>query len=148
MEGSKQNAFRQRGLVALDIFGLSLLRKWSVLSTRHKLGVDIQEARNERRIAMVKSKDIPKLVDELGRLNAKVADLIVRIDEIKSTLKESGYGEVEGRLFRATISESSKPVTNYEKVFKALKAPASRVTTMLERYTTHTKFQTVRVYSR
>lgn len=97
---------------------------------------------------MVKSKDIPKLVDELGRLNAKVADLIVRIDEIKSTLKESGYGEVEGRLFRATISESSKPVTNYEKVFKALKAPASRVTTMLERYTTHTKFQTVRVYSR
>jgi hypothetical protein len=46
------------------------------------------------------------IVDDLGRLLAKLAELEQQAEEMKNTLRnEFGPGEYEGRLFRATVGE-------------------------------------------
>jgi hypothetical protein len=45
-----------------------------------------------------------KQVDELGAVNAQIAVLQRQADDLKATLKASGYDEVIGTTFRAVIS--------------------------------------------
>ena len=46
------------------------------------------------------------IVDDLGRLLAKLAELEQEAEEMKATLRyKFGPGEYEGRLFRATVGE-------------------------------------------
>ena len=48
------------------------------------------------------------VVDRLGALNAEIAKLNADAADMKKTLKESGYDEIIGKLFRATITTSTK----------------------------------------
>jgi hypothetical protein len=51
------------------------------------------------------------IVDELGRLKAKKADLEAREEELNSQLRDVGPGAYEGRLFRATVGEDGETTT-------------------------------------
>lgn len=59
-------------------------------------------------------------IDRLGKLLAQIADLEAQADVIKNDLKEFGVCEVEGALFRATVSESSRTTLDPVKVKLAL----------------------------
>ena len=48
------------------------------------------------------------LIDDLGHLQAQIADLTKRADVIKAQLKSQGAGAYEGSLFRATVSISER----------------------------------------
>lgn len=67
-----------------------------------------------------KSHNLSPLIDEVGTLQAKVADLTSRIDEIKATLKELGAGAYEGELFRVTISTAARSNLDLDAVRKKL----------------------------
>lgn len=66
-------------------------------------------------------------VDELGMLLAQIADLTKRADAIKDSLKDaatSGAGKVfEGNLFKATVVESNRRVTDWAAVAKVCNIP-------------------------
>lgn len=59
------------------------------------------------------------VVDELGALKAAIAELDAKEKELKTILAASGYAEVNGELFRATVSLSERTTLDPEKV-KAL----------------------------
>lgn len=46
---------------------------------------------------------LAKKVDELGAINAAMADLKKKADAIKDAIKASGFEEVEGKLFKAKV---------------------------------------------
>lgn len=59
----------------------------------------------------MKKISLPKLkamVDELGALNAKQAELKKASDAIKKSLVASGHPAIEGLLFRAAIVEADR----------------------------------------
>jgi len=58
------------------------------------------------------------LVDQLGALKARIAELTEQEAELKQELIDSGYTEMEGDLFRATVSTYDTEVR--DGVFKAL----------------------------
>ena len=66
-------------------------------------------------------------VDELGMLLAQIADLTKRADAIKDSLKDAataGAGNVfEGNLFKATIVEANRRVTDWKAVAKVCNIP-------------------------
>jgi hypothetical protein len=49
-------------------------------------------------------KRLTGMVDDLGTLNAQIANLTKQADAIKKSLKTSGYDEVIGATFRAVIT--------------------------------------------
>lgn len=55
-----------------------------------------------------KNNDLSALVDELGELKSKIADLEVREKEIKIILCESGETLVRGQYYQAAITESER----------------------------------------
>ena len=72
--------------------------------------------------------DLPLLpVDELGMLLAQIADLTKRAEEIKDSIKDaatlSGDKVVEGNLFKATVVEANRRVTDWKAIQKALNIP-------------------------
>ena len=68
---------------------------------------------------MAKS-NIAPLVDELGQLQAEIADLAERASAIKETLIEAGQGAYEGNTFRATVSKSTRETLDMEAVREKL----------------------------
>lgn len=52
----------------------------------------------------VTTRKLVRMVDELGSLNAQIHALTKQADAIKKTLKESGFEEVFGNVFRAVIT--------------------------------------------
>lgn len=67
-------------------------------------------------------------VDRLGFLLAQIAELTKEADGIKDELKdaatEAGAGNVfEGNLFKATIVEANRRVTDWKAIQKALNIP-------------------------
>ena len=61
-------------------------------------------------------------VDDLGRLKAEIADLEVRKGELEDLLVESGESEIDGRLFRATVSIYDRATVAWKKIAKKLNA--------------------------
>jgi hypothetical protein len=51
-----------------------------------------------------------KMVDDLGRVLAKIAELEKEAAALKDALREVGPGSYEGRLFRATVGEDGTQV--------------------------------------
>lgn len=66
-------------------------------------------------------------VDTLGALLAQIADLTAQADAIKDSLKDSatmGFGNVfEGTLFKATVVESNRKVTDWKAIAKVCNIP-------------------------
>ena len=54
--------------------------------------------------AVISQRRLCKSVDDLGALNAQIAQLVAQANLIKLTLKESGFDEVVGKAYRAVIS--------------------------------------------
>lgn len=60
-----------------------------------------------------------QLVDRLGELNAAVAPLHDEIEQIKATLRSSGFEAVEGKTFRVTIGETTdQAYVNWQEIAK------------------------------
>ena len=66
-------------------------------------------------------------VDELGMLLAQIADLTKRADAIKDSIKDSatagGSSVFEGAMFKATVVEANRRVTDWKAIQKALNIP-------------------------
>ena len=66
-------------------------------------------------------------VDELGLLLAQIADLTVKADAIKDAIKDSatagGAKVVEGNLFKATVVEANRRVTDWKAIAKVCNIP-------------------------
>ena len=59
-------------------------------------------------------------VDELGYLKAQIADLTKKADAIKNELIAPGPGAIDGALFRATVSETSRTFIDADLARKVL----------------------------
>ena len=65
-------------------------------------------------------KNVAKLVDDLGVLQAQIAELEGKAKVIKDTLKAEGAGAYEGDLFRATVSVSDRETLDMKAVREKL----------------------------
>jgi hypothetical protein len=88
-------------------------------------------------------------VDELGMLQAQIADLTAKADAIKDAMKDiatrPGAGnKFEGAIFKATVVESNRSTVNYKKLMTDLGIDE----TILVDYTTVTAVFSVKVTSR
>lgn len=86
--------------------------------------------------------EIEHLVDELGALKAKIADLEKQESALKKQLIASGVTNLEGELFRVTITKSIRESLDMEAV-KAKLSPQ-----FLRAHTRETEYTTVRVSAR
>lgn len=55
---------------------------------------------------------LAKVVDDLGRVKALIADLAAQEKALKQVLIDAGVDEVEGKLYRASISESCRLIVD------------------------------------
>ena len=66
-------------------------------------------------------------VDRLGMLLAQIAELEAKANEIKDAIKDaatSGAGNVfEGNLFKATVIEANRKVTDWKEIAKVCNIP-------------------------
>ena len=88
-------------------------------------------------------------VDELGMLQAQIADLTAKADAIKDAMKDiatrPGAGnKFDGAIFRATVVESNRNTVNYKKLIEDLGIDP----TILADYTTTTAVFSVKVTGR
>lgn len=68
-------------------------------------------------------------IDELGMLLAQIAELTAKADAIKDAIKDAatagGPSIVEGNLFKATVVESNRKVTDWKAIAKVCNIPES-----------------------
>ena len=66
-------------------------------------------------------------VDTLGLLLAQIAELTAKADAIKDSIKDSatagGAKVVEGNLFKATVVEANRKVTDWKAIAKVCNIP-------------------------
>lgn len=60
------------------------------------------------------------LVDELGIVKARIAELEARENELKAAIVAKGVGPHEGQLFRATVSKYFRETLDLEAVREKL----------------------------
>lgn len=68
-----------------------------------------------------------KIADELGKVRAEIANLEARQNELKKALLDLGVDEVEGKLFRVTVSKFQVKVVDYKGLIDYLKPKAATV---------------------
>lgn len=91
--------------------------------------------------------DVRKLVDQLGMLKARIADLEEEEKDIRDQLVQSGEEEIDGRLFHCTITTTEVERTDWKEVVLAL--PLTSKLKSLIKKNRHTEDRTtVRVSSR
>lgn len=80
---------------------------------------------------MAKAKiNISAIVDQLGMLKAQQADLKVKADALIEQLKATGRTEIEGSVFRATISTATRETLDSRKVRAVLTAKQLKAVTV------------------
>jgi hypothetical protein len=84
-------------------------------------------------------KNNASLVDQLGRLQAQIADLEAKEKALKAALVAAGVGAYEGELFRATVSASERSTLDMAAVREKLSPQ------FLRAHTKVTPVNTVRV---
>ena len=62
------------------------------------------------------------IVDELGHIKAKLAELTKAEKALADQLKASGYAEIEGDLFRAAVVWTERVTLNTDRVREVLSA--------------------------
>ena len=66
-------------------------------------------------------------IDTLGQLLAQIADLTKQADAIKDSIKDAatsgGATVVEGNLFKATVVEANRKVTDWKAIAKVCNIP-------------------------
>ena len=63
-------------------------------------------------------------VDDLGHIQAKISSLQDDETDLKDFLNKSGHTEIDGHLFRVTVSHSGRDQVAWKRI--AIKAGASR----------------------
>jgi hypothetical protein len=86
--------------------------------------------------------DYAAIVDELGALKAQIADLTTKEGKLKKALSESGYAEIEGALFRATVTWTERATLDPDMVRSILTEEQQRDCTRV------TEIKAVRVVAR
>lgn len=68
-------------------------------------------------------------IDKLGLLLAQIAELTAEADKIKDAIKDAatagGAKVVEGNLFKATVVEANRKVTDWKAIAKVCNIPES-----------------------
>ena len=72
--------------------------------------------------------DIPLTqIDELGLLLSQIAELTAKADKIKDAIKDAattgGDKVIEGNLFKATVVEANRKVTDWKAIAKVCNIP-------------------------
>lgn len=86
--------------------------------------------------------DYAPIVDQLGALKAQIAALTDQEKILKKALADSGYAEIDGDLFRATVSWTERATLDTEAVRAILTEDQVRVCTRIA------EIKTVRVVAR
>ena len=75
--------------------------------------------------------DIFTTIDELGMLQAQIAELTKRAEEIKDAIKDdaslSGAKSFEGTLFKATYVETNRSTVDWKGIAAVLSIPAELI---------------------
>jgi hypothetical protein len=88
--------------------------------------------------------DLPTVVDQLGAIKAQLSALKKQEEALKAQLLESGYTEVDGSLFRATISTCDVESVDWKSI--AIKLEPSHQ--LISGNTTHASRTTIKVVAR
>jgi hypothetical protein len=86
--------------------------------------------------------NLTKIIDDLGALKARIADLENQEKALKQALADLGPGAYEGDLFRLSISESERETLD----MKAVREHLSRQ--FIQAHTNVTPVRTLRVAAR
>jgi hypothetical protein len=65
---------------------------------------------------------VSEIVDQLGTLKAKIAELEKQEEVLRDALVDSGLEEIDGRLFRATVSCFEVKTTAWKAIAERLGA--------------------------
>ena len=74
------------------------------------------------------SRKLSEVVDELGLVRAEIAELQDRKKEYEQILKDSGEDEIEGRIYRATVSRFTQLKTAWKAIAEKLGASRQIIT--------------------
>jgi hypothetical protein len=66
--------------------------------------------------------DLKTIVDELGLIKAQIADLTMTEKLLIKAIKDSGYAEIDGNMYRAAISWTERVTLNSDRVREVLSA--------------------------
>jgi hypothetical protein len=92
--------------------------------------------------AAIVDEDYAAIVDELGALKARIADLTDQESVLVKALKESGYAEIDGATFRATVTWTERATLDVEAVRAILSEDQQQQCTRI------TEIKAVRVVAR
>ncbi len=88
--------------------------------------------------------NLTRLVDELGTIRAKMADLKARESEIRDAFLDAGVHALEGNRFRATVVEQMRTMVDWKAVAEKLQPSRQLVTA----HTKHKEVTSIRVSAR
>ena len=66
-------------------------------------------------------------IDELGMLQAQIADLEAKAKKLADEIKNQGEGHYEGSLFKGCVTLSQRATVNNKAVFEAANVPAELI---------------------
>ena len=83
-------------------------------------------------------------VDQLGMLQAQIADLEAQAEVLKNELKNAGEGHVEGNLYKSCVTLSQRNTVDNKAVFAEANVPAE----LIAKHTKTTAVITLKVTAR
>lgn len=95
-------------------------------------------------MAITTTKSLIQVVDELGKLRAQIADLTAKEEQLKEALRDSGESEIDGKLFRVTVSRTNVNTVDWKEVANRLN-PSNQ---LVQAHTTTKERITVKVTAR
>lgn len=66
-------------------------------------------------------------IDELGMLQAQIAELEAKAKKLADEIKNQGEGHYEGNLFKGCVTLSQRATVNNKAVFEAANVPAELI---------------------
>jgi hypothetical protein len=90
---------------------------------------------------------LSEIVDQLGDVKAQIADLKAKETALRDELADSGESEVEGDLFRATVSKFEVDRTDWKCVVSSQKMTPT-LSRLINSNTTKTEQTTVKIVAR
>lgn len=97
--------------------------------------------------ATISNNGVAVLVDQLGRVKARIADLEAEEARIRQEIVDSGVQVAEGRLFRCTVSAVATDRIDYKGVVEAL-PHTPQLQRLVRKHTEELNYTTVKVFSR
>lgn len=83
-------------------------------------------------------------VDQLGLLQAQIADLELQAEVFKNELKNAGEGHVEGNLYKSCVTLSQRNIVDNKAVFAEANVPKE----LIAKHTKTTAIITLKITAR